>query len=115
MPVPELTTTIESQILSGLRQANDAVVQTVRTVAETVSPVVEALPDLPDLPFADQVPTTSEVVDNAFGFAEQVLATQRQFAKQLLAAVAPILDKVSVAAPAPAPARSTKTSSTKAA
>ncbi len=50
-------------------------------------------PDLPamNLTFADKLPTPHDVVASAYNFAEQLLASQRKFAEDLLTATAPLL------------------------
>ena len=44
-----------------------------------------------NVPFADKLPTPADVVANAYNFAEQLLASQRKFAEDLLTATAPLL------------------------
>ena len=39
-----------------------------------------------------EAPTAEQVIDNVFGFAEQLLAAQRDFAKRLVQATAPAAD-----------------------
>jgi hypothetical protein len=39
-----------------------------------------------------EAPTAEQVIDNLFGFAEQLLAAQRDFAKRLVQATAPAAD-----------------------
>jgi hypothetical protein len=39
-----------------------------------------------------EAPTAEQVIDNVFGFAEQLLAAQRVFAKRLVQATAPAAD-----------------------
>jgi hypothetical protein len=41
------------------------------------------------VPYADKLPTPSEVVADAYDFAEQLLAAQRKFAEDVLQATAP--------------------------
>ena len=43
----------------------------------------------PPVPGAPEHPTAQEVVENAFDFAEKLLAAQREFARNLLEAAAP--------------------------
>ena len=51
------------------------------------------------LPFAGKLPTPEETVDNAYHMAEQLLANQRQFAEDVLEAVAPLMPGRREAAP----------------
>jgi hypothetical protein len=41
-----------------------------------------------------EAPSAEQVIDNVFGFAEQLLAAQREFAKRLVQATAPAADAV---------------------
>ncbi len=41
-------------------------------------------------PFADKLPKPEDVVANAYDFAEQLLASQRKFAEDVLKATAPL-------------------------
>ena len=82
---------VQEQTLKVVRQSQQAVVDAVRTWAEAVE---TAIPELPALPYSDQLPTAREVVDTSFGFAEQILAAQHEFAQNILSAAAPVLEKV---------------------
>ena len=43
------------------------------------------------MPLADQLPKPEEVVASAYDFAEQLLASQRTFAEEVLKATSPLL------------------------
>jgi hypothetical protein len=75
-------TDVSEQVLDAVRTGQNAVVDAVKTVAEQ-------LPSWSELPYADRLPAPGEVVDRAFGYAEQVIDNQRDFAKKLAAAVTP--------------------------
>src|SRR5438067_6739217 len=77
----EMFSSLEDQILETVKQGQEAIVKAVRTWADASKNLI---PDLPPLPFADQLPATSEIVENAFAFADKVLATQREFASAIL-------------------------------
>jgi hypothetical protein len=47
-----------------------------------------SLPKVDSLPFADAIPKPRELVEASFGFAEELLATQKEFALKLADAVA---------------------------
>jgi hypothetical protein len=83
-------------------------VKAVRTWADASKNLI---PDLPPLPFADQLPATSEIVENAFAFADKLLASQREFAAAILEAAKPVYgatDKAVKSGPAK-PASAAKT------
>jgi hypothetical protein len=84
----EMITALEDQVLETVRQSQEAVVKAVQTWADAGKSLI---PELPPLPFADQLPNTADMVENAFNFADRLLATQRQFAAAILDAAKPVL------------------------
>ena len=82
----EFSKTTQEQVLAGIKQGQKAVVDAVGVWAKTVESIV---PATPSLPLAEGVPTPEQVVVNAFAFAEQLIASQRDFALQVLAAAFP--------------------------
>ncbi len=54
-----------------------------------VQPVLT--PSLPTPPLADKLPKPGELVSDAYDFAERLLAAQRKFAEDVIAASAPVL------------------------
>jgi hypothetical protein len=84
----EMITALEDQVLETVRQSQEAVVKAVQTWAEAGKSLI---PELPPLPFSDQLPNTVDMVENAFNFADRLLATQRQFAAAILDAAKPVL------------------------
>jgi hypothetical protein len=46
---------------------------------------------MPSLPYTDKLPKPEEFVANAYDFAEQLLASQRKFAENVLHATTPML------------------------
>jgi len=47
------------------------------------------LPELESIPFVDQLPNAKAVVESSFGFAEELLTTQKDFAVKVVDAVTP--------------------------
>ena len=90
MPVSEITESVQTQVLDLLNKAQEATIDGVRTLAETVEGFV---PELPELPFAGRIPEPSTLVDDAFDFAAKLLDSQRRFAQELFAAAAPVTSK----------------------
>jgi hypothetical protein len=99
----ESISNVEDQALDGIKQAQDLALKATKTVVETVAPYV---PDY-DRPFADRVPSASQVIDNAFDFLGELLKVNKTFAHQLLDAVAPLTgeDKPAKAESKPAAAK----------
>jgi hypothetical protein len=84
------TQEFQGQILDTIRKSQEAVTDAIRTWAETVQSITPSLP-IPSVPFADKLPKPGELVSNAYDFAEQLLAAQRKFAEDVIAATAPVL------------------------
>ena len=84
----EMFTSLEDQVLESVKQGQEAIVKAVRTWADASKNLI---PDLPALPFSDQVPATSELVENAFAFCDKILASQREFAAAILDAAKPVI------------------------
>jgi hypothetical protein len=58
--------------------------------ARTVQSIPPALPDV-NVPFAERLPKPQELIASAYDFAEQLLASQRKFAEDVLKTTAPML------------------------
>jgi hypothetical protein len=69
----------------------------VDAIERWASTVQSVRPELPELPFADtlnladKLPKPEDLVKNAYDFAEQLLASQRKFAEDVLKATAPLM------------------------
>ena len=81
--------TVQEQALKSIRETQHAVVEAVRTWADAVEKTV---PATSPLPFGEELPTPKEIVQTSFGFAEQLLKAQREFAENVLAAAAPVIE-----------------------
>jgi hypothetical protein len=74
---------IQDQILKTVRKSQDVVVKAVQKWTTAVQSVTPSFPTL-NLPYADKLPKPEKLVSNAYDFAEQLLAAQRKFAKDVL-------------------------------
>jgi hypothetical protein len=81
---------MQGQVLEMIRRSQEAVTDAITTWADLVRSVMPSLP-IPAVPLADKLPKPTDLVANAYDFAEQLLATQRKFAEDVLEAVAPVL------------------------
>ena len=85
---------ITGEVLNTIRKSQAAIVDAIERWATTVGSI---RPELPELPFtdtlniADKLPKPEELVRNAYDFAEELLASQRKFAEDVLKATAPLL------------------------
>ena len=80
----------QNTIADAARRGQEAVTSAMQIWADSVQKLVGSLPT-PDT----RVPSPDEIVDQVFGFAEQMLATQREFTKSVLSATAARSDEPS--------------------
>ena len=81
---------VQEEILKTVRSSQSAVVEAIQTWARAVQSITPALPDV-TVPFAEKLPQPQELISSAYDFAEQLLASQRKFAEDVLKATASIL------------------------
>ena len=89
MSLTDTITTVQGQVLEGLSTVQAPVVDVVAKAIEAIDGVLPA--DRPEVPFATALPQPGELVELGFGFAQKVLDNQHDFAKAIVAAVAPLL------------------------
>jgi hypothetical protein len=92
----DATKASQDQILTAVRQSQQAVVDAVAAWAKAVENVV---PPAPSIPGADELPKPEALVDDAFDFASKLLDAQHEFARSVLAAAAPVIDRTPADAP----------------
>src|SRR6201995_688952 len=98
------TRDLPEEFLAATRKSQEVMIRAIRTWVETVrtvtpklpsayAPLADRLPKLPagTRPFADKLPKPEEVVANGYDFAEHLLAIQRKFAEDVLAATEPLI------------------------
>jgi hypothetical protein len=90
----EITTAVQDKVLDSVYVGQRAVVDCVRSWAETVEMTFSALPELAT---ADSPLKPSQVLESAFGFTERMMASQRDFAAQVFAAAWPATKAASAA------------------
>ena len=81
---------VQEEILNTVRKSQAAVVDAIQTWASAVQSITPDLPQV-NVPFADKLPKPQEVVASSYDFAEQLLASQRKFAEDVMKATAPLL------------------------
>jgi hypothetical protein len=86
----DVARTSQEQFLATVRQSQEAVVEAVGAWAKAVEGLI---PTTPGLPGAEELPKPQAVIENAFDFAQQLLDAQREFARKVIAAAAPVLEK----------------------
>ena len=75
----------QEQYLDAVRQGQEAWANAVRAWSDSVQRMWGDASSTT----AREAPTAEQVIDNVFGFAEELLAAQRDFAKRLVQATAP--------------------------
>jgi hypothetical protein len=82
---------VQEEILRTVRTSQSAVVAAIEAWARAVQSITPTLPDV-NVPFAEKLPKPQELIANAYDFADQLLASQRKFAENVLKATAPMLN-----------------------
>jgi hypothetical protein len=89
MTVTTTTQELQGEILKTVRKGQEAVVDAIQAWTDAVQSIKPPLPDL-NIPFTDKLPQPAEVMASAYDFVEQLIAAQRKFAEDALAAIAPL-------------------------
>ena len=79
------TQDLQNEVLNTVRKSQETVIDALKTWVETVQSITPKVPAV-DMPFGDKLPKPEEVVASAYDFAEQLLASQRRFAEEVLKA-----------------------------
>ena len=90
------TTDFENQIIETMEAVQEFVVDTTKTIADTVAsfvPDLSGLPTLPTLP-VDGLPDPAELIDRSFAFSEKLLAANKSYVQDLINAWAPVTEAV---------------------
>jgi hypothetical protein len=90
-PVIEKLTDLQTQIVNYVSKVQEPVTKGVSTVVDFVAGRVE---EIPAVPFAEQIPTPKELIDNQYKFSKQLLDTQKALALAVAKAAAPLTDQV---------------------
>lgn len=83
----EVSKVAQEQILTAIKQTQDIALAGVELWAQNTAPLAVKGQEV-----ATELPTPEQLVANSFGFAEKLLATQKEFAKQVVAAWAPVAE-----------------------
>jgi hypothetical protein len=85
-----VTQELQDQFLSTVRKGQEIALETIKTMVDTIQNITPKVPSV-DLPFADKLPKPQDVLASGYDFAEQLLASQRKFADEVVKATAPLL------------------------
>jgi hypothetical protein len=84
--------TAQEQTLKTVKQGQQVIVEAIRAWANAVE---KAIPETPAIPYSDELPKPQAIIKTSFGFAEQLLKVQKEFAESVLDAASPVLGKPS--------------------
>ena len=84
------TQELQEEFLATIRKSQETVIDAIKTWVEAVQSITPKLPTV-DLPFVDKLPKPEELVANAYDFAEQLLASQRKFAEEVIKATTALI------------------------
>ena len=82
----ELTQKGQEQFLAAVRESQQAVVEAVGAWSQTVQGCAAAAPPIPG---SEQLPSPQTVIDNTFDLVDKLVASQRDFVHNLVAAASP--------------------------
>ena len=84
------TQDLQNEVLTTVRKSQESAIDAIKTWVETVQSITPKVPAV-DVPFADKLPKPEEFVASAYDFAEQLLASQRRFAEEVLKATSSLM------------------------
>ena len=84
-------TSRQEEFLAVIRKSQEAVITVITNLAETVRTADLPRPPSVSVPFADKLPGPEDAVARAYDFAEQLLASQRKFAEEVVKATASLM------------------------
>ena len=82
------TAVFTDAVIAGVKQTQELAYSGITMWADFAGKAF-TLPELDSLPFVDQLPNPKTVVESSFGFAEELLSTQKDFALKVVDAVTP--------------------------
>ena len=81
---------LQDEFLSTLRKGQDIALDALKVLVEAIQFVTPAMPAV-HVPLAGRLPTAHKVVADGNELAERLLASQRQFADEVITAASPLL------------------------
>jgi hypothetical protein len=83
----DATSAITDAFVTSVKQGQELAFSGITAWVDLTSKAF-SLPKAEGLPFADAIPNPREIVEAGFGFAEELLATQKEFAVKLVDSIA---------------------------
>ncbi len=85
-----VTQELQDQFLATVRKSQEVALDAIKTMVDTIQNITPKVPSV-SVPFADRLPKPEDIVASGYEFAEQLLASQRKFADEVVKAAAPLL------------------------
>jgi hypothetical protein len=82
------TAVFTDAVIAGVKQGQEVAYNGITMWMEFAGKAF-TMPELDSVPFVDQLPDPKAVVESSFGFAEELLGTQKDFAIKVVDAVTP--------------------------
>jgi hypothetical protein len=82
------TTVFTDAFIAGVKQTQELAYSGLTAWVELAGKGF-TMPELDTLPFVDSLPSPKDMVETSFAFAEELLATQKDFAIKLIGTVTP--------------------------
>jgi len=82
------TAVFTEAVLAGVKQSQELAFSGISLWIDFAGKTF-TLPELETLPFVEQLPSPKAVLESSFGFAEELLSTQKDFAIKVVDAVTP--------------------------
>ena len=79
------TKELQNEFLNVVTKSQTAMIDAIQTWASAVQAITPELPGF-SVPFAEKLPRPEEFIASGYDFAEQLLASQRKFAEDVLQA-----------------------------
>src|ERR1700728_1581204 len=78
---------LQDEVLNTVRKSQTVVIEAIHAWASKAQSITS---ELPSMPSTDTLPKPQELIAGSYDFAEQLLASQRTFAQDVLKAIAPL-------------------------
>ena len=74
---------VQQELLAAIKRSQEATLKVVSAWSESVKKLAPSLPDMPKLPHLDSLPTPSELSDQFFAFAKEMMVAEQDFVQRL--------------------------------
>ena len=82
---------VQDSVVEFVGQAKEPITNGVQTVVDFV---LERFPEVPSAPFADQLPTPTELINAQYDFATKLIDANKDLASSVAKVAAPLTDKL---------------------